>query len=156
MESWRTVWRTGISPTLSTGGLRVLRDVLLQDDPRLTQGSTTTPPPLMCVRDWPLEAACAIGVCGWLGDRLETVGEVEEYFAEVCHEADQRLGEQAACRWFLNWFDDTPREEMRHDLVAEIDLELADRMAEAREDGSIGNGSTRRRKATAPDFAPAF
>ena len=128
MESWRLVWRDGFVPVLSTAGLESLRDALRGDDPRLTQGSTTTPPPLMCVQDWPVEAACALGFCGWQGDDLETVGEVEEFFARVCFEADQRLGEPAACRWFLNWFDDTPRDEMRRELLAEVEKALADRM----------------------------
>ena len=127
MESWRLVWRDGFAPVLSTTGLEALRDALLLDDPRLTQGSTTTPPPLMCVQDWPVEAACALGYCGWQGDTLDTVGQVEEFFARACFEADQRLGEPAACRWFLNWFDDTPRAQMRRDLLAEVELALADR-----------------------------
>src|SRR5262249_40374866 len=121
METWRTVWRDGFAPALSRKGLEALRAALLADDPRLTQGSTTTPPPLMCVQDWPVEAACALGYCGWQGDKLETVGQVEEYFARCCFEADTRLGEAAACRWFLNWFDDTPRAEMRRELLAEVE-----------------------------------
>jgi hypothetical protein len=127
MESWRTVWRDGFAPVLSLTGLEALRDALAADDDRLTQGSTTTPPPLMCVQDWPVEAACAVGYCGWQGAGLETVGEVEEYFARCCFEADQRLGEAAACRWFLNWFDDTPRDEMRAELLAEVERAIEDR-----------------------------
>ncbi len=127
MESWRLVWRDGFVPVISTPGLEALRTALQDDDPRLTQGSTTTPPPLMSVQDWPVEAACALGFCGWQGDGLETVGQVEEYFARVCFEADQRLGEPAASRWFLNWFDDTPRDEMRRELLAEVELALAER-----------------------------
>ena len=127
MESWRTVWRDGFAPTLSLKGLEALRDALLADDPRLTQGSTTTPPPLMCVQDWPVEAACALGYCGWQGDKLQTVGQVEEYFARCCFEADTRLGEAAACRWFLNWFDDTPRAEMRRELLTEVERAIAER-----------------------------
>ncbi len=128
MESWRIVWRDGFVPVLSTVGLMSLRDALRSDDPRLVQGATTTPPPLMCVQDWPVEACCALGYCGWQGDALHTVGEVEEHFAKCCFEADQRLGEPAACRWFLNWFDDTPRSEMRRELLAEVELALADRI----------------------------
>ena len=128
MESWRLVWRDGFVPVVSTTGLMALRDALRQDDPRLTQGSTTTPPPLMCVQEWPVEAACALGFCGWQGDDLTTVGEVEEHFAKCCFEADQRLGEPAACRWFLNWFDDTLRDDMRPDLLSEVELALADRI----------------------------
>src|SRR5688500_11075120 len=120
MEGSRTVWRLGFAPALSRKGLEALRDALAADDPRLTQGSTTTPPPLMCVQDWPVEAACALGYCGWVGDGLETVGEVEEFFARMCFEVDQRLGEPAACRWFLNWYDETPRDEMRRELLAEV------------------------------------
>ena len=130
MESWRQVWRDGFVPELSTAGLEALRDALACDDPRLTQGSTTTPPPLMCVQDWPVEAACCLGLigafeCGGFG--VATVGEVGEFFARVCFQADQRLGEPAACRWFLNWFDDTPRDQMRQELLAEVERALAER-----------------------------
>ena len=127
MESWRKVWREGLAPVLSTNGLRALRRGLVSDDPRLTQGSTTTPPPLQCVLDWPVEGACVMGYCAWQGDGLESVGEVEEYFAKVCFEADQRLGEPAAVRYFLNWFDDTPRDEVRRELLTEVNRALAER-----------------------------
>ena len=63
-----------------------------------------------------------------VGLPLGTVGEVEEFFARVCFEADQRLGEPAACRWFLNWFDDTPREDILRELLAEVDAALAARL----------------------------
>ena len=127
MESWRKVWREGVEPLVSTEGLEALRQALVSDDARLLQGATTTPPPLMCVQEWPVEAACAVGFCGWQGDRLETVGQVEEFFARLCYDADRRLGEQAACRYFLNWFDDASREDMRRDLLAEVELALDER-----------------------------
>src|SRR5215203_7259553 len=127
MESWRKVWRDGLAPVLSTAGLKALRKALAKDDARLTQGSTTTPPPLQCVLDWPCEGACVVGYAGWQGDGLETVGEVEEFFARCCFEADNRLGEPAAVRYFLNWYDDTPRDEMRKQLLAEVERALADR-----------------------------
>jgi hypothetical protein len=135
MESWRKVWREGLACLLSTAGLEALRGALMQDDPRLQQGATTTPPPLQCVQDWPVEGACAVGYCGWQGDGLETVGEVEEFFARMCFEIDQRLGEPAGCRWFLNWFDETPREEMRPLLLAEVNRTLAQRRSAA--DGEL-------------------
>ena len=128
MESWRKVWREGLAPQLSTPGLEALWLALVSDDPRLLQGATTTPPPLQCVQDWPVEAACALGYCGWQGDALESVGQVEEFFARACFEADQRLGEPAACRWFLNWFDDTTRDQMRRELLAEVERALAERL----------------------------
>ena len=129
MDSWRKVWRDGLAPLISTEGLEALRTALCNDDARLLQGATTTPPPLQCVQDWPVEAACALGYCGWQGEGLESVAEVEEYFARLCFEVDQRLGEPAACRWFLNWFDETPRDEMRVLLLAEVNRTLAQRRA---------------------------
>jgi hypothetical protein len=128
MQSWKLVWREGFVPVLPTTGLLALRAALLSDDPRLTQGSTTTPPPLLCVQDWDCEGACALGLCGWHGESLATVGEVEEFFARVCFDADHRLGEAAACRWFLNWFDDTPRDQMRRELLVEVDRALEARL----------------------------
>ena len=129
MESWRTVWREGVAPVLPTKGLEALAAALEKDDPRLIQASTTTPPPLMCTQDWPVEAACVLGFCGWHGEGLDTVGGVEAYFGKACRDADARLGEPAASRWFLNWFDDTPRDEMRRELLAEVRNELELRAA---------------------------
>lgn len=131
MESWRLVFRDGFVPVLSTAGLEALRDALRADDPRLTQGSTTTPPPLMCVKDYDCEAACPIGICGWLGESLETVGQVESFFALCCHEANQRLGESTACRFFLEFVDNTPRPQMIRELLAEVELALVERAAVA-------------------------
>jgi hypothetical protein len=145
-ESWRIVFRDGFAPILPTAGLRALAEALRTDDCRLAQGCTTTPPPLMCVERWPVEAGCGLAFCGVFEcggfcpsdqradpkavERHATVGAVEERFATYCFEADQRLGEPAACRLFLNWFDDTPRDEMRRELLAEVDRELARRQTE--------------------------
>jgi hypothetical protein len=82
---------------------------------------------MQCVLDWPVEGACVVGYCAWQGDGLDTVGEVEETFARVCFEADQRLGEPAAVRYFLNWYDDTPRDEMRRELLSEVNRALSER-----------------------------
>jgi hypothetical protein len=127
MEAWRKVWREGLAPLLSTKGLQALKRGLLRDDGRLTQGATTVPPPMQCVLDWPVEGACVVGYCAWQGDGLETVGEIEETFARTCFEADQRLGEPAAVRYFLNWYDDAPRDDMRKQLLAEVNRVLSER-----------------------------
>lgn len=142
MESWRKVWREGMAPLLSTPGLEALQRALTTDDARLLQGVTTTPPPLQCVQDWPVEAACALGYCGWQGEGLETVAEVEEFFARMCFEIDQRLGEPAACRWFLNWFDETPRDEMRELLLDEVNRFLAQRSSADVHEEIEANGET--------------
>ncbi len=127
MESWQLVWRQGFVPFLSTPGLVALKRALERDDPALLQGRTTDPPPLPIHDGWPVEAACALALCGWRGDSLATVAEVETYFAEACWRADQVLGEPAACRYFLNWFDDTPRAAMRERLLAEVNRALVHR-----------------------------
>lgn len=131
MESWRRIWRDGCCPELSQRQLETLLFALKSDDGRLIQRATTSPPPLQCVQDWPVDAACLLGYCGWKGseDVGDTVCEVEEYFAKLCFQIDQRMGEPAACRWLLNWFDDTPRDEMRREMIAEVELELQKRDA---------------------------
>lgn len=127
MESWRKVFREGLAPLVSTKGLEALRHALMIDDSRLLQGATTTPPPLQCVQDWPVEACCALAYIGWQGEELTTVIEVEEYFAKMCYEIDLRMGEPASCRWWLNWWDETPREEVLRLTLEEINLELENR-----------------------------
>jgi hypothetical protein len=42
----------------------------------------------------------------------------------MCYEIDQKLGEPAGCRWFLNWYDETSREQMRKELSAEVGIAL--------------------------------
>jgi hypothetical protein len=84
----------------------------------------------MCVQDWPCEKADAIAMCGVVengGFGEATVGQAEEFFAKACFDADTALGEPAACRWFLNWHDDTPRDEMRRELLSEVEQELNNR-----------------------------
>lgn len=127
METWRKVWRTSVKH-LPTQGLWAFRDALLKDDDRWLQGATTTPPPLQCVQDWDCEAACAWGFIGWQSGEIgKTVAEVEDFFAQTSFKVDQELGETAACRWFLNWHDETDRDEVRRELLKEVELELARR-----------------------------
>lgn len=130
LQSWVWAWRFGMAPVLSVQHLEALRVALVNDDKRLAQGLTTTPPPLVCVSDWPVEEACPLAYCGWQGDGLGTVKDVEEFFATKCHEADQHLGSPADCRFFLNWVDQTPRDEMRAALLIEVSRSLAGRLEE--------------------------
>src|SRR5262249_43699412 len=106
MTAWQRAWRVGIAPQLSRAGLLALKRALVDDDPALIQGATTQPPPLQAVYEWPVEGACAISYAGWKGEGLKTVGEVEGFFARVCYEADQALGEAAGCRHFLTAYDE--------------------------------------------------
>jgi hypothetical protein len=136
---WQDVFRLGIAPQLPTAGLVALRTALAGNDKRLLQGATTMPPPLQCVQTWPCEAADAIGYCHAFTDNvtLKQVAEVEEFFAKVCFECDQALGEPAACRWFLNFFDESPRAEMIVALLPEVDAELARRADAVQQAGRL-------------------
>lgn len=129
MESWRKVFREGLAPLLTTHQLDLLRVALVNDDPRLLQGATTCPPPLQCVSDWPVESACLTAFAFWQ-DGLETVNEVEEAFARACFDMDQKMGEPAACRWLLNFWDDTPRPLARQEMLGEVQRALAERLSE--------------------------
>jgi len=131
MHAWQIVWRRGIAPSLSTAALTALRDGLESDDRALIQGGTTNPPPLECLKDCPVTAACPLSYAGWKGDGLATVGEVEEYFARLCARADEALGEPAAIRHFLNHVDDVERATMRAELLAEVALALGARQQAA-------------------------
>lgn len=131
MEKWRRVWREGLACHLSKAGLQALQQALIQDDPRLLQGTTCYPPLLDALRDREVEGTCGIGFCGWQGEGLQRVGQVEEYFQRICDAADGVFNEPAACRYFLNWFDDTPREEMRRELLLEVTHALSERMPTA-------------------------
>ena len=143
MERWRTVWRDGIAPQLSTVGLEALKQALASDDFRLLQGATTIPPLLSCTQGWAVEAGCVIVFCGVAdadgfttdadGNKCQvssTVHEAEEFFARVCFEANQLIGEPAACRHFVNFTDRTPRDEMRRQLLPEVDRVLRRRRGE--------------------------
>lgn len=125
MEAWKKVLREGLFPLMSTEHLEILLSGLEKDDPRLMQGATTSPPPMQCVLDWPCESGCLIAYPFAFEEKEpRTVGETEEFFARICFKADQILGEPAAIRYLLNWYDDTPRDEMRKLLVKEISEEL--------------------------------
>lgn len=123
MESWEKVLREGILPYMTQQQIEALLQGVETDDPQLLQGATTTPPPLLCVQDWPVKAADAIGFAYWKSESdpsKVTVGQVEKFFAKICYESDTKTGNPADCRFFLNWYDDTPREEMRTELAKVI------------------------------------
>ncbi len=120
LESWKKVFRGGVAPLFSDEGLLALKDALINDDVSLIQGATTSPPPLACVSTWECEGACLITYPFWKADGLETVAECEEAFARACYACDQTIGEPAACRHLLNWYDETDREIMRSELLAEV------------------------------------
>ncbi len=117
---WRRIWRQGLAPLLSREELIALEIALENDDRRLIQGSTVHPLLLDAWAHRAIQGACALGFCGWRGAGLRTLAEVEAYFHRLCDAADAVLKEPGACRYFLTWYDDTPRGEMRRALLAEV------------------------------------
>ena len=132
-EPWLRVFVDGFAPNMTDDELNAIRDGLVNNDHRILQGATTDPVPLPCVHDWPCNGSCPVGFAK-LGTNPEaTVGEVESFFADKCYSCDRILGEPAACRFFLNWWDDTPRDEARLSLLEAVDDALAKRQGFDRE-----------------------
>jgi hypothetical protein len=131
MLAWQKAFREGLVPLLGTKALEALAKALREDDPRLIQNATTSPPPLACVADWPCQGACLIGYCGWAGGAGGTVGEVEGYFALTALALDERLGEVGAVRHITNHWDDGPRGDVRREFLPEVEAALAARRGAA-------------------------
>jgi len=129
VEAWRTYYRNHLVPAYlarlgdagAVRGLTALYGALATRDTKLTQKSTTCPPPLMACQDMVVEAADAVAYPLWKELGLTKVSEVESAWAEVVWEADQSAGEPAACRVLLNWWDDTPQDEAYPLLAAEVE-----------------------------------
>jgi len=132
MEKWRQVWREGLVGQFSLPALEALRGALARDDERLVQHVTTCPPCMDVFSAAPVECACALGFCGWQGESKTTVGQVQDYFADLCQSADERMGQPGACRHFLVWFDEMPRHLMRQELLAEVTMALNERYPRVR------------------------
>jgi hypothetical protein len=131
MNSWRKVFRDGIAPQLSTPALEELRKALSGDDPALLQGQTTAPLPCPDNDSLPVAGACPIALAGWRGEGLETVAEVEDYFARIVLGSDQALGQPASCRYFFHFADAVDRQTFRRELLAEVTQVLTERDGQA-------------------------
>jgi hypothetical protein len=122
LQAWQRCWRYGVAVQLSPACLEALHQALLYDDPRVIQTGTTSPPALMCTQDMPCEGADPVAYACWQGLGLHRVGEVEEAFAQICMRADLLLGEPAAIKYFLNFWDEGDRDTVRTALLAEVTL----------------------------------
>lgn len=127
--AWKRAWNA-LAPSLPTAGLVALEAALVADDERLIQGGTQSPPPMMGVLGWPVEAACPVAFCGWQ-DGAKTVMDVNLFFGRVCSDGDVRLGEHAGVGHFLRWWDDTPRPEAIALLLPVVRATLAGRLTQA-------------------------
>ena len=120
MERWKRCWREGIAPVLSRCHLQALRAALEVDDPRIIQEATTEPAYDRGTALWPVAAACPLAFCGWQGNELTAVREVEEWFGAVCDAIDRKMHAAGGCNWFLSWIDETRRDIWRPALLAEV------------------------------------
>jgi hypothetical protein len=102
--------------------LEALRQALVYEDKRLLRGDTLIP-----LGGWDMPKAlvsscCPVAWCGWQGEGLHMVYEIQDFFARICHEADKLLGEEAACGYFTAAWD--ANEISRDELLSEVELAL--------------------------------
>jgi hypothetical protein len=108
-----------------------LEGALDLNDPRLLQGDTVSPLPLHPHACRPVQGAWPIAFAGWKCEGLLIVADLEEFFARVIFRARERLGDPTGGRYFLNWWDDSPRDEARRAPLAEVRRGLAVRRPKA-------------------------
>jgi hypothetical protein len=48
------------------------------------------------------------------------------------------IGESSGCRYFVNWFDETPRDPMRRQLLVEVSRTLAQRLYQHADESRAG------------------
>jgi hypothetical protein len=133
LATWRLIWREAVAPQLSDAELEALQAGLIRNDPALIQGRTVQPDPVHKKRLEEPTACCPIAYALWQPKENIpgiTVDEVEECFSKLCATAEKITGEPRAIRHFLNWVDDTDRETMRKELLAEMIIALVARSTE--------------------------
>lgn len=132
MEPWRLIFRKGFAPLLSNDSLVALQNGLKHDDPALVQGCVVFPRPMPGFWDLPAAAVGLLGYMGREGEGLFSVFEVSEFHERLMQAAAQKLGQMDAAILFLSWFDKTPRDLMRKNLLQETHLELRKRKTASR------------------------
>ena len=119
-DFWRVVFRDGIAPHLSPRVLEEMHAALAEDDERILQGTICYPPPLPGLSGREVEGGDVFILAGMLAGEFRTVGECEAWFRELCDRCDEQFSVPAACRFFLNWYDATSREQMREQMLEEV------------------------------------
>lgn len=122
IPQWLTAWRA-LTPHLTTRALEALERACETDSGELVQGVTCVPSIMQCPGGTVPCQACLIGYAGWRGEGLETIGEIEDYFARMTWKIDDTIGKTCS-RWLTCWFDETPRAEVFAALLPEIRAEL--------------------------------
>jgi len=117
-----------VAQAVPIDGLRALRKALAEDSPRVIQGETVKPLPTLANAEEDCARACVLGFAVWKGFRLLSVAYVARWFGHICRTIDAaRPGDAAR---LVHWVDFTPRERMRAELVAVLDVVLAEAAAE--------------------------
>lgn len=129
LEKWQVVWREELAKRLSVKQLLALRLAVLENDGRLVQGVVTHPPPLQVVAEWPIEGGCALVIGLWGMDGQVSVYEMAKRYYEMIKEADAALPVGLTIDDFLDFFDNTSREEMLKRMLGEIDVVLDQRLS---------------------------
>lgn len=125
MERWRLAWRDGIAPALLNPELEALRDALATNDDALIQGLTCA-----CDSWGRVYKACAIGLAAWRGRGLQSEREIESAFSKTAQATKVRLvhaPHEGTWNDFLTWFDMGDTKEVFPQLLAEVELSLAER-----------------------------
>lgn len=124
MEAWKKCLREGFFPDMPTEGLVAALDALDRRDPALIQCLTAASNDITPEGEGRVCGACFVAYVYWRGEGLETNRQVQEAFARACLGADERLGEKAGCRYFLNKYDESVRNDFFPVLAVEVSLEL--------------------------------
>lgn len=111
MESWRTIWREILANELPTAGLEALATALEEDRQTLVQGRTVSW--VECGAGRMLIGACGIGYPFWAESHNVRPSEIELMFSRICMIVDAFYGDPGRCRFWINWFDQTDRLQMR-------------------------------------------
>lgn len=122
-RDWRFAFRHGFARVLTVAELECLAAGLAHDDDRIIQGATAWPalyPEDRLPQDRPVTHACALGYACWQARGLVSWGQVEDHFARVAFETGLLLPSLEDAFRFLGWYDDTPREQMVFELLAEV------------------------------------
>lgn len=123
-EATRRVFHEGFVPLLKDEELWVLKGWLTMAPERFKQGYTLYPVPTPAEEPYMMpDCGCLITNIGRI-NMLKYADELYEYFARMCYNIDQNMGEPSAVRYLLNWYDDSPWEDVKNGSIEELEAAL--------------------------------
>jgi hypothetical protein len=124
MKKWQLAFRHA-AKSLSLDGLQALLKALRDDDDALEQGTTTVPTWFYGCREVACEGGCAIGFAAWKSGAV-WARDVQAAFLRVCDSFDGMDG--LTLGDFTGWFDHTPRDQMRAELIQVVEAVITERV----------------------------